>query len=308
MIATTIDDGGTGQDGRIRCLRTIVDVRAQVRAWRNEGLTVGFVPTMGALHQGHLSLVERSSTRCERTLVSIFVNPIQFDRDDDFAMYPREARRDLGMLQAGGGCDAVFSPLVEELFPDGRPPAGGFDTEVSVQRLSRRLCGVHRPGHFAGVATQVMKLLMIAQPDVAIFGEKDYQQLQLIRRMVRDLNVPVVIDAGPTVREADGLAMSSRNAYLSAPLRAVAPLLFETLVQTAGRLREGADVSDALAAATRALVAGGFREVDYVSLVDEDTLETQRTLDNRARLLAAGWLGPARLIDNIAVGPPDKAA
>ena len=284
-------------------LRTIADLRSHVAAWRAKGLRVGFVPTMGALHQGHLSLVTRSNALADRTLVSIFVNPIQFDRADDYARYPRTEPEDVAKLDAAGGCDAVFSPSVEEMFPDGRPPQGAFATQVSVEALSNRLCGVHRPGHFAGMSTLVMKLLMTAMPDVAVFGEKDYQQLQIIRRMVRDLNVPVAIESGATVREPDGLAMSSRNTYLNAAERTVAAQLFEALTVAAPRIQDGEPVPGVLARAKAFLVESGFKSVDYITLVDPETLASLDALDRPARLVAAAWLGPARLIDNIPVAP-----
>ena len=284
-------------------LRTIADLRSQVAAWRAERLSVGFVPTMGALHQGHLSLVARSNSLADRTVVSIFVNPIQFDRADDFSRYPRTEPEDVEKLEAAEGCDAVFGPAVQEMFPDGRPPAGSFFTQVSVEALSNRLCGLHRPGHFTGMSTLVMKLLMAAMPDVAVFGEKDYQQLQIIRRMVRDLNVPVAIESGATVRESDGLAMSSRNTYLSAEERAVAPRLFEALNTVASRLRDGEEVAATLAWADGFLLRSGFRAVDYITLVAPDTLASLGVLEGPARLVAAAWLGPARLIDNLAIDP-----
>lgn len=290
------------------CLRTIADVRSTVHAWRGGGLTVGFVPTMGALHEGHVSLVQRSNVLCRRTIVSIVVNPIQFAQGEDFDNYPRQEARDLALLDQRGGCDVVFSPSVRELFPEGPCALAEFGTQVSVIGLGDRLCGVHRRGHFVGVATQVLKLLMITSPDVAIFGEKDYQQLQVIRRMVRDLNIPVSIEAGPTVRESDGLAMSSRNAYLSPALRVKAPLLFETLCAAARKLRQGAAVNDALEDAKATLLDGGFRSVDYFSLVDAESLEAVHNLDRPARLVAAAWLGAARLIDNIPADPAEAGA
>ena len=282
-------------------LRTIADARRQISRWRAEGFTVGFVPTMGALHEGHLSLVKRANQLADRTLVSIFVNPIQFDRADDFSRYPRTEPEDVARLEAAGGCDAVFAPAVDEMFPDGRPPHGTFATQVSVEALSNRLCGLHRPGHFTGMSTLVMKLLMIALPDVAVFGEKDYQQLQIIRRMVRDLNVPVRVESGATVREADGLAMSSRNTYLSAAERRQAPGLYQVLQAAAERIVAGEDVSTVVDWAEARVLEAGFRSVDYISVVNPDTLESIGMRNGPARLVAAAWLGPARLIDNIPV-------
>ena len=284
-------------------LRTIADARAQVTRWRAEGLTVGLVPTMGALHDGHLSLVKRAGELADRTLVSIFVNPIQFDRADDFSKYPRTEADDVARLEAAAGCDGVFAPGVDEMFPDGRPPRGTFATQVSVDALSNRLCGLHRPGHFTGMSTLVMKLLMIALPDVAVFGEKDYQQLQIIRRLVRDLNVPVSIESGATVRDKDGLALSSRNTYLSAEQRVQAPSLFNALKAAAKSIQNGEQVTAALASAEASVLGAGFRSVDYIALVDPETLASVASLDGPARLVAAAWLGPARLIDNIPVEP-----
>lgn len=278
-------------------VRSIEALRATVAAWRAAGLSIGLVPTMGALHGGHLSLVDRARARCDRTIVTIFVNPIQFAPGEDFDRYPRPEAADLAMLDARG-CDLVFMPPPAELFPDG---ADGLRTAVSVRGLTDTLCGPHRPGHFTGVATIVAKLLLVTLPDVAIFGEKDYQQLQVIRTMVRDLNIPVAIDGAPTVREADGLAMSSRNAYLSPQERAAAPVLYRTLQDAARRLAAG-DSSDAvLTRSAAALGAAGFT-VDYVSLVDASTLAPIERLDRPARLAAAARLGATRLIDNVAIG------
>jgi pantoate--beta-alanine ligase len=285
------------------CVRTIAELRSLLRAWKNSAHTIGLVPTMGALHDGHLSLVERSSALADRTIVTIFVNPMQFGENEDYGKYPRQEQDDLSLLEERGGCDAVFIPSVTELFPDGRFTLADFVTKVSVDRLSDRLCGLHRPGHFTAVATQVMKLLMISLPDIAVFGEKDYQQLQVIRRMVHDLNVPVAIDSAPTVREPDGLAMSSRNAYLTPDHRAIAPLLYQTLCAAANELQQGGLVDDVLQRAVTTLTTGGFRSVDYVSLVDAENLDALQRLDRPARIAAAVRLGPARLIDNIAVEP-----
>jgi pantoate--beta-alanine ligase len=284
----------------MRVRRTIESMRADVRDWRRRGLTVGLVPTMGALHEGHLSLVDRSKTLCDRTIVSIFVNPLQFGPDEDLDRYPRQEARDAALVD-GRGADAVFAPPVDELYPGGAGGPEDIAARITVDRLSAGLCGAHRPGHFTGVATVVMKLLMITQPDSALFGEKDYQQLQVIKRMVRDLNVPVSIHGVPTVREPDGLAMSSRNAYLPPELRAKGPALYSTLLKTAAKLRAGAGADEALAEARDGLIAAGFRSVDYVSLVDADSLEPLPAACIPGRLLAAAWLGPARLIDNVPV-------
>ncbi len=281
-----------------QAVRSIEALRAAVAAWRADRLSIGLVPTMGALHSGHLSLIDRSRGRCDRTIVTIFVNPIQFGPGEDFDRYPRQEAGDLALL-AAQGCDLVFMPPASELFPEG--PAA-LRTSVSVNGLGDTLCGPYRPGHFTGVATVVTKLLMLAMPDVAIFGEKDYQQLQIVRRLVRDLDIPVTIDGAPTVREADGLAMSSRNAYLPPQQRAVAPLLYETLQAAALQLSDGAPAPAVIEAATARLRQSGFI-IDYVSLVDAATLESVDRLERPGRLAAAARLGSTRLIDNVPVRP-----
>lgn len=286
----------------LQAVTTAVDLRAAIAAWRAQGLSIGLVPTMGALHRGHLSLLDRVRARCDRTVVTIFVNPIQFAPGEDFDRYPRREAEDLGMLEARG-CDLVFTPRAEELLPDG---PGGLRTSVSVNGLSDTLCGPYRPGHFSGVATIVTKLLMLTLPDLAVFGEKDYQQLQIIRTLVRDLDIPVEIDGAPTVREADGLAMSSRNAYLAPPLRAVAPRLYHTLQETAGRLSAGEPADAPLADAVASLRESRFA-VDYVSLVDATSLQPLGRADRPARLAAAARLGQTRLIDNVPVAPSGGA-
>jgi pantoate--beta-alanine ligase len=280
----------------------IADLRAVIASWRAQRLSIGLVPTMGALHNGHLSLVDRARARCDRTVVTIFVNPIQFGPGEDFDRYPRQEAEDLAMLGARQ-CDLVFMPHPNELFPDG--PAG-LHTSVSVHGLGETLCGPYRPGHFTGVATIVIKLLMLTLPDVAIFGEKDYQQLQIIRTLVRDLHIPVEIDGAPTVREPDGLAMSSRNAYLSADQRRLAPRLFATLQEAALRLSAGEPPRAVVDAAAASLGEAGFA-LDYVSLVDAVSLEPIDRVDRPARLAAAGRLGSTRLIDNVAVTHRDGA-
>ena len=287
----------------MQVLRTIAEVRGLVASWTRDGHRVGLVPTMGALHEGHVSLVGRARAVSSRTLVSIFVNPSQFGPNEDFTRYPRDEQRDLAMLEAAG-TDAVFLPSVEEMYGSQSGSLADLETTVQVERLSAGLCGAHRPGHFTGVATVVLKLLLIAGADVAVFGEKDYQQLQIIRRMVRDLNVPVTIEAAPIVREPDGLAMSSRNAYLSADLRSVAPALHELLLYTRRNLERGQGVSVSLADMRERLAQAGFSPVDYVALVDAESLEPLDALSRPARLLAAAWLGRTRLIDNVPIVSP----
>ncbi|EKE73769.1 pantoate--beta-alanine ligase [Oceanibaculum indicum] len=277
-----------------RIVRTVADLRQQVAAWRAEGLTVALVPTMGALHEGHLSLMRQGAEMCDRVVATIFVNPTQFAPSEDLDSYPRREAQDVAALRAAG-VPLLFAPDVTEMYPN------GFSTTVTVATVSEGLCGARRPGHFAGVATVVAKLLLQALPDVAIFGEKDYQQLQVIRRMARDLDIPVRIEGGETVREADGLALSSRNAYLTAEERAAAPALHRVLVEVAARIRHGAAPAQALADAAAVLEDEGFGPVEYVELRDAETLAPDPAPGRPGRLLAAAWLGKTRLIDNIAV-------
>jgi len=275
-------------------LRSVAALRGEVAQWRREGLRISFVPTMGALHDGHLSLVAAGLREADRVVVSIFVNPTQFGPNEDFAAYPRTEAADVAKLE-GAGAHAVYAPSVEEMYP------AGASTTVTVAGVSEGLCGTFRPGHFAGVATVVAKLLNQAQPDVALFGEKDYQQLQVIRRLVADLDIPVAIRGVPTLREADGLAMSSRNAYLSPEERATAPALHRVLQETAAKLRAGAEADAATREGIAAILAAGFGSVDYLELRAADTLEPLARLDRPGRLIVAARLGRARLIDNIPV-------
>jgi pantoate--beta-alanine ligase len=249
---------------------------------------------MGSLHDGHLALVKAARARAERVVATLFVNPTQFGPNEDFAAYPRDEVRDSALL-AATGADALYAPNVDVMYP------AGFVTSVRVAGLSEVLDGAHRPGHFDGVATVVSKLFAQARPDLAFFGEKDWQQLTLIRRMVRDLDTPVEIVGVPTVREPDGLAMSSRNAYLTPAERAIAPWLNRALVAVADRIRKGGIPEAECAWAEAEIIARGFRSVDYVSLRDPDTLEPMAVLDRPGRLLVAAHLGRARLIDNISV-------
>ncbi|SBW12349.1 pantothenate synthetase [uncultured Alphaproteobacteria bacterium] len=272
----------------------VADLRARVAAWRKDGLRVALVPTMGALHQGHLALVRRALELADRVVVSVFVNPIQFGPNEDFDAYPRTLDADRALL-ATVGASLAFAPSVAEMYPE------GFSTAVTVSGVSEGLCGGSRPGHFSGVATVVTKLLLQTLPDVACFGEKDYQQVQVIRRFVRDLDIPVEIVGVPTVREADGLARSSRNAYLTPEERAAAPNLHRTLQDTAAAIRTGSAVDAALEAGKRALLAAGFAAVDYLELRAAEGLAPLAALDRPARLLVAARLGKTRLIDNIPV-------
>lgn len=272
---------------------------AELRRWsaqrRRAGERVGFVPTMGALHNGHLELVRALSAKVDRVAVSIFVNPTQFAPGEDFARYPRTEAEDLAKL-AALGVDLAYMPAPQDMYPD------GFSSQVRVGgTLTEVLEAVVRPGHFDGVATVVAKLLQQASPDVAAFGEKDYQQLQMVRRMVRDLDLPVEILPVPTVRDAYGLALSSRNQYLSPEDLDVARQLNKVLARAADRLRAGAEAELVSVAAEAELRAIGFTAVDYVALADPDTLAPMARLDGPGRLLAAARIGKTRLIDNIAV-------
>lgn len=277
-------------------VRTVVELRARVRAWRRAGERIALVPTMGALHDGHLSLVRRGKQAAGRVVASVFVNPTQFAPGEDFEKYPRDEARDAELL-ASVGCDLLFAPSPAEIYPE------GFATTVTVAGVSESMEGSIRPTHFAGVATVVAKLLIQAEPDCAVFGEKDYQQLMVIRRMARDLDLPVEIIGAPTVREQDGLARSSRNAYLSEPRREIAGRLNVILAQTAEALASGADVAGAEAGAVEALRAAGFDQVDYVEARGSEDLRRlgPGPIDEPARLLAAVRLGATRLIDNMAV-------
>jgi len=277
----------------IATVRTVSELRVRIAKWRKAGETIALVPTMGALHQGHLSLVGLGKEKADRVVVSIFVNPIQFGPREDFHLYPRDEAGDLAKL-AAAGADLVFAPDVAEMYPQ------GFSTRVNVSDLTEDLCGAARPNHFDGVATVVTKLLLQCAPDIAIFGEKDYQQLLVIRRLVRDLNIEVEIIGAPIVRESDGLALSSRNAYLSPAERRIAPILYQTIAEVAADLAKGRGADDAAEAGRFKLEAAGFR-VDYVAVRDPETLKPLHGPVNKARVLAAAFLGKTRLIDNVPV-------
>jgi len=274
-----------------RLLRRIADLRLLVAGWKRAGETVALVPTMGALHDGHLSLVERAKAEGERVVVTIFVNPTQFDNPDDLATYPRTEAADLAQL-ARFAVDAVLAPSVEEVYP------GDHATTVSVRGVSAALEGEFRPGHLDGVATVVAKLFGMIQADVACFGEKDWQQLQVVRRMAADLDMPVRIVGCPTVREPDGLARSSRNARLSREDRARAAALPRTMAEAAAGMALGADPETALGRARAALRSEGFEAIDYLAVRDAATLG-EPSPGRPARLLAAASIGGVRLIDNI---------
>ncbi len=275
-------------------LREGADLRKLVRGWKAAGNIVGLVPTMGALHDGHLSLARAAKAECERVIVTIFVNPRQFNNPDDLKKYPRTEAADAGLL-ATVGVDVIFAPTADEVYP------AGFATTVSVAGVAEPLEGVLRPGHFDGVATVVTKLFGMTLADRAYFGQKDWQQLRVVNRLVRDLNLPVWIVGCETVREADGVAMSSRNARLGGAARRIAPALFAAMTRAGGAIRSGADPTTALADCRAEVLASGFDSVEYIELRDAATLEAAEGLNRPLRLLAAVWLAGVRLIDNIAV-------
>ncbi len=274
-------------------VRSISDVRERVLAWRTGGERVSLVPTMGSLHAGHLSLVRRAASDASRTVASIFVNPTQFAPNEDFATYPRDEARDLEMLK-DAGVDLVFAPPIEEIYPD------GHCTQVEVRELGKILEGEFRPHFFIGVATVVTKLFNQVCPTSAVFGEKDYQQLCIIRTFVRDLDIPVEVIGGQTIREHDGLAMSSRNAYLTPEQRAIAPSLYAAMSACAEKVADGADPEKAAVEATAAITDAGFDSVDYVAVRDAETLNAPQP-ERPMRVLVAARIGRTRLIDNMAV-------
>jgi pantoate--beta-alanine ligase len=280
----------------VQIIRERDALRRAVAVLRGDGGAVALVPTMGALHAGHITLVGEARRRAPHVVASIFVNPTQFGANEDLATYPRREAEDAAMLEAAG-CALLWAPGVEAMYP------AGFATTVSVAGVSEGLCGAVRPGHFDGVATVVAKLLGQVRPDLALFGEKDYQQLAVIRRMAADLDLGVEIIGVPTVREPDGLALSSRNAYLSEAERNAARALPEALGAAAAAIAAGAPVAPALNQARARLAAAGFDPIDYVELRSADTLESLSRLDRPARLLAAARLGRTRLIDNLPVDP-----
>ena len=277
-------------------VRKIAELRALIAGWRRDGHRIGLIPTMGALHDGHLSLVRRALAAGERAVVSIFVNPTQFGPNEDFASYPREEAADVAKLQALGA-HLVWAPELEEMYPP------RFSTYVRVEELTEHLDGPHRPGHFQGVATIVTKLLRQVAPDRAYFGEKDYQQLQVVRRLARDLDLAVDIVGVPTVRDPDGLALSSRNLYLTAEERRIAGTLPRVLTETAAAAAAGiASVAELLRAARAALGEAGFGPIDYIQICDAETLVPVTSLTRPARIFVAARLGRTRLIDNMPVG------
>ncbi|MBO9581771.1 MAG: pantoate--beta-alanine ligase [Sphingobium sp.] len=278
----------------MQIFRDLNALRGGLAGLRAGGARIAMVPTMGALHAGHMKLVEEAQARADHVIVSIFVNPTQFGPNEDLSAYPRQEAQDADLLRAAGVA-ALWAPTVEVMYP------AGFATSIRVSGLSEELDGAHRPGHFDGVATVVSKLFNQVRPDMACFGEKDYQQLAIIRRLVADLDLGVEIVGVPTVRDSDGLALSSRNAYLSQEERARALALPHALNDARFALENGADSKATLANVVEVIRAAGFESVDYVELRDSATLRRLESLDRPARLLAAAKIGKTRLIDNIAV-------
>jgi pantoate--beta-alanine ligase len=284
--------GGNG----VQIVRDIEALRAAVAELRADGGTIAFVPTMGALHAGHMALVAEGRRRAGHVVASIFVNPTQFAADEDLSTYPRREASDAKMLEEEG-CAILWSPDVATMYPE------GSKIEVRAGSLGEGLDGAARPGHFDGVATVVSRLFDQVRPDIALFGEKDYQQLAVIRQMVRDLDLAVEIIGVPTQRDADGLALSSRNAYLSEEERQSARTLPRALGEAAAAIQRGGDIAEALAGAKERLAKAGFEPIDYVELCDAETLAPVAALERPARLLAAARIGRTRLIDNLAVLP-----
>lgn len=279
----------------VTTVRSIAELRRAVAGWRRNDESIGLVPTMGALHEGHLALVRRARADNRRSIVTLFVNPTQFGPNEDLAAYPRTEEADRNKLKSLG-VDLLFAPAASEMY------AADAATTVSVSGLTEHLCGPFRPGHFAGVATIVTKLLLQSLPDSAYFGEKDFQQLQVIRRLARDLDIPVHIVGVPTVRDADGLALSSRNSYLSPTERAVAAVLPRTLAAIAENLaKERGEVAPDLSWGREQLRSAGFTKIDYVEVCDTDTLQPVAKVTGPARVFGAAWLGRTRLIDNMAL-------
>ncbi len=280
----------------IPVVNSVNALRGKVGGWKGKGQSIMLVPTMGALHEGHLSLVRLAREKADKVVVSIFVNPAQFAPHEDFQEYPRELERDRARL-VDENVDLIYAPTPGVMY------APGDATSVQVKGLSEPLCGITRPHFFGGVATVVTKLLIQCAPDMAIFGEKDYQQLLVVRRLVRDLSLPVKICSGPIIREENGLALSSRNAYLSKAQRRIAPLLNQLMRKAAQKIKDGAPIPAVLEQTTTALVEAGFNKVDYLEIHDAETLEPVSTVSRQTptRLFAAVWLGQTRLIDNIEI-------
>ena len=275
-------------------VRSVAAMRREVTRWKAVGGTVGVVPTMGALHAGHLALVRTALAACDRVIVTIFVNPIQFAANEDLNSYPRGEQEDIAKLSELG-VDLAFSPNMEEMYPD------GFATSVKVKGLTEVMCGAGRPHHFGGVATVVSKIFIQSRADRAYFGEKDFQQYLIVSRMAQDLDIPVEVIPVETVREADGLAMSSRNVYLSDVQRSIAPVIYKTISNVAAAIRGGDDPAVAVAKGTQTLVTAGIDRVEYLDVRDARTLSEEWMEGCTTRVFTAVHLGKTRLIDNVAV-------
>ena len=275
-------------------VRTVAEMRSHVSTWRREGLSVALVPTMGSLHAGHLSLMKVGKERSDRVIATIFVNPLQFAPNEDFETYPRREDSDIQKL-VEEDIDLLFAPDVNEMY---RPDA---TTTINVGGLTDCLCALSRPGFFDGVATVVTKLLLQALPDIAIFGEKDYQQLLVIKRLATDLDIPVEIIGAPTIREEDGLALSSRNVYLDTKSRSIAPSMYNILNQYASDISNGNDIKKSIQLAKQNMQKSGFEKIEYLDLRSSQTLQACNDIKKPSRLFAAAWLGSTRLIDNLAI-------
>lgn len=276
-------------------VRTVNALKMAVTSWRQENLTVALIPTMGALHEGHIALVKEGTRCANRVIVSIFVNPVQFESRDDLLRYPRQESEDIIKL-VNIGTHLIFVPTEQVMYPT------DFSTRVTVSGVADYLCGVCRPGHFSGVATIVTKLLLQSLPDVAIFGEKDYQQLQIIKRLITDLDIPVRVISVPTVRAEDGLALSSRNSYLSTDERRRAPALYQAICKMAAKIAAGTDFNAATAIARQQILDAGFNTIDYLVVCDSTTMSPLiEPCSKSLRVLVAAWLGQTRLIDNTPV-------
>lgn len=280
----------------MRTVHSLKELRSILRNYRQQGKTIGLVPTMGNLHEGHISLVRKASEAADIVVTSIFVNPMQFGANEDLDKYPRTLQEDQDKL-AEAGNTLVFAPSVEEVYPEGM----ARQTKVLVPEVSEGHCGASRPGHFEGVATVVAMLFNMVQPDVAVFGEKDYQQLAVIKKMVRDLMIPVNVVGAPTVREEDGLAKSSRNGYLSEEERATAPIVFQTLNRVAEQLQQGRSDFQALEQEAQNVLAEAGLRPDYFNIVSSQTLKPATDEDRELTLLVAAFLGTTRLIDNLSL-------
>ncbi|OGF12425.1 MAG: pantoate--beta-alanine ligase [Candidatus Edwardsbacteria bacterium GWE2_54_12] len=280
----------------MKIIKTIKQVRQIIALQKKQGKRIGFVPTMGALHEGHLSLIRMAKKHSDFVVVSIFVNPTQFGPKEDFKKYPRDLKKDAALCQSAGA-DLIFSPSPEEIYPK------GFSTYIDVEGLTQGLCGVSRPGHFRGVATVVAKLFNIVQPDAAVFGQKDAQQLAVIRRMTADLDLPVKIIGAPIVREGDGLAMSSRNAYLTLEERAEAPTLYRALLKAKALADSGQRTAGRIKGEIKKILYrdAPLAEIDYIEIVDNETLKPVKQIKKNTLIALAVKLPNARLIDNLVI-------